>query len=457
MTSSRPIDLTLDNTDAHLTQRSTGGYEVDSPKETKEESDDDSCSICLHRVEDRTVIPNCSHEFCFECLLVWIGQSRRCPLCNQAAGEYVIHNIRSRYDYQKHFLAPLKSASPTRRTEQQAALRNVRERAARRRRERRGNGPHDGMDEADRLERSIQKRKWIYEHDLYAKHVGSNKYTKYRPYPTPFLTNLIISLMKSIDIRSESAVKLLAEFLDMDGGKSVNAEHFAHEVYCYIRSPYKDLFVYDTIVQYDTPAGIQPPSEITRRRRWDHRDDSRSPSPQASGSQGRYSREWASRGGEPEANHMIDPLPRSKRNAPQADSRRQPEYVASSSRLTLDNAALSTGQVAGSSLPSTRPQSLTASPTPRYVTNSESHTHGVVQHHGDRKGKERDQSSPGIPTMPQGEPSVDREVNKSTGTSRPRIRKDLKSSILSHLALTTGESTKEGSSPMNLDGSMIVD
>ncbi|TEB25725.1 hypothetical protein FA13DRAFT_1141172 [Coprinellus micaceus] len=67
---------------------------------------------------------------------------------------------------------PLKSASPTRRTEQQAALRNVRER--------RGNGPHDGMDEADRLERSIQKRKWIYEHDLYAKHVGSNKYTKYR-------------------------------------------------------------------------------------------------------------------------------------------------------------------------------------------------------------------------------------------------------------------------------------
>jgi hypothetical protein len=203
MTSSRPIDLTLDNTDAHLTQRSTGGYEVDSPKETKveieatpeipvagqneeEESDDDSCSICLHRVEDRTVIPNCSHEFCFafwsgsvraesiprdsvKLLIIHSGQSRRCPLCNQAAGEYVIHNIRSRYDYQKHFLAPLKSASPTRRTEQQAALRNVRERAARRRRERRGSGPHDGMDEADRLERSIQKRKWIYEHDLYAK------------------------------------------------------------------------------------------------------------------------------------------------------------------------------------------------------------------------------------------------------------------------------------------------
>ena len=35
--------------------------------------------------------------------------------------------------------------------------------------------------------------------------------------------------MKSLDIRSEPAVRLLAEFLDMDsGGNRVNAEHFAH-------------------------------------------------------------------------------------------------------------------------------------------------------------------------------------------------------------------------------------
>lgn len=39
--------------------------------------------------------------------------------------------------------------------------------------------------------------------------------------------------MKAIDIRSESSVKLLAEFLDMDvpyvqGDRHVNAEHFAH-------------------------------------------------------------------------------------------------------------------------------------------------------------------------------------------------------------------------------------
>ena len=39
--------------------------------------------------------------------------------------------------------------------------------------------------------------------------------------------------MKSIDIRSDSAIKLLAEFLDMDpspaeGRRHANAEHFAH-------------------------------------------------------------------------------------------------------------------------------------------------------------------------------------------------------------------------------------
>ena len=31
------------------------------------------CSICLQDILDRTIIPTCSHEFCFECLLVWSG------------------------------------------------------------------------------------------------------------------------------------------------------------------------------------------------------------------------------------------------------------------------------------------------------------------------------------------------------------------------------------------------
>ncbi|KAF9530723.1 hypothetical protein CPB83DRAFT_762476 [Crepidotus variabilis] len=246
---------------------------------------ENSCSICLQPVENRTVIPTCSHEFCFDCILVWTAQSRRCPLCSQAMGEYLIHSIRSRYDYRKHFLAPLRT-SPTSGSNSNQHLPRTREPTTRRR-----NPPPWGRpnrdrvtEQLDRLERSILKRRRIYQHNLYAKHVASNAFTKYRPYPTPsqfaasqdlvsrttsflrrelqvwegldveFLTTLILSLMKSIDIRSESAVKLISEFLDMDepytpGGRHRNAEHFAHEVYSYVRSPYKDLFVYDDIVQ----------------------------------------------------------------------------------------------------------------------------------------------------------------------------------------------------------------
>ncbi|KAG1848407.1 hypothetical protein C8R48DRAFT_677326 [Suillus tomentosus] len=45
----------------------------------------------------------------------------------------------------------------------------------------------------------------------------------------------IISLVKSIDIQAESAVKLLSEFLDLgtpyiEGQRHPNAEHFAHGV-----------------------------------------------------------------------------------------------------------------------------------------------------------------------------------------------------------------------------------
>ncbi|KAH9475038.1 putative RING finger protein C16G5.03 [Psilocybe cubensis] len=278
--------------------------DINEDDAVEDEEDENNCSICLHSVVDRTVIPKCSHEFCFECLLMWAEQSRRCPLCSQAIGDYLIHSIRSRYDYRKHYLSPLRTSPPPSRPAQatNAVLRTTRQNA-RRRREREWGTRVREHEEFDKLERSILKRRWIYQHDLYAKHVASNSYTKYRPYPTPsqfsnsqelisrttsflrrelqvwegldveFLTNLIISLMKAIDIRSESAVKLISEFLDMDepytpGGRHVNAEHFAHEVYCYVRSPYRDLFVYDTVVQYDLPAGVPPPPDLERSRRW---------------------------------------------------------------------------------------------------------------------------------------------------------------------------------------------
>ncbi|KAJ7242354.1 hypothetical protein B0H12DRAFT_849431 [Mycena haematopus] len=278
------------------------------PEELEEEEDEDRCSICLQEVVDRTVVPVCAHEFCFDCLIVWTEQSRRCPLCSQGTGPFLIHKIRSRYDYQKHYLNPLPTSprplplQPLPRRANRVSRRRPREREW-------GRRDRTESDEADKLERSIAKRRWIYEHHLYAKHVASNAYTRYRPYPTPaqfaaspdliarttmflrrelqvwvnldveFLTSFILSIMKAIDIRSESAVKLLSEFLDLDapyveGGRHVNSEHFAHEIYSYVRSPYKDLFVYDSVVQYEVIPEVFPPVEEPRRR-W--REASRSP------------------------------------------------------------------------------------------------------------------------------------------------------------------------------------
>ncbi|KAH8111569.1 hypothetical protein DFH11DRAFT_1612355 [Phellopilus nigrolimitatus] len=253
------------------------------PNDPEEDLDGDHCSICLQLFVDRTVIPECSHEFCFDCILIWTGQSRRCPLCTRTIGPYLIHHIRSNFDYQKYHLPPLRSSpppiQPLRRFPRSSTTRRPGHWGRRERRER---------DVADELERAIDKRRWIYHNHLYAKHVASNTFTRYRPFPTPaqfsasqdfigratvfirrelrvwvnldveFLTTFILSLMKAIDIRSESAVKLLAEFLDIDipyseGTRLPNAEHFAHEVYSYLRSPYKSLAAYDANVQYDIP------------------------------------------------------------------------------------------------------------------------------------------------------------------------------------------------------------
>jgi hypothetical protein len=89
------------------------------------------------------------------------------------------------------------------------------------------------------------------------------------PFPQ-FLTTYIVSLMKSIDIRSEPAVRLLADFLDERGSTGRDrrgAEQFSHgtsssnalfgvklirdaaEVYSFLRSPYRDLALYDAIAQ----------------------------------------------------------------------------------------------------------------------------------------------------------------------------------------------------------------
>lgn len=119
--------------------------------------------------------------------MFFLDQSRRCPLCAQNVGEYLIHNIRSKYDFQKHFLTPLRT-SPNPQPIQpyivpriQRAGRNSNRperewgRTERRERERQ-------LEAIDATERAVEKRKWIYRHRLYAKVcLGTSRAFRYLP------------------------------------------------------------------------------------------------------------------------------------------------------------------------------------------------------------------------------------------------------------------------------------
>src|ERR1700742_1626286 len=75
--------------------------------------DEEHCIICLQDIVDRTLLPKCGHNYtCFQCICAWITsgseaqKSRRCPLCNEAIGSYIVHNVRGEHDFQRHWLPP---------------------------------------------------------------------------------------------------------------------------------------------------------------------------------------------------------------------------------------------------------------------------------------------------------------------------------------------------------------
>lgn len=77
-----------------------------------------------------------------------------------------MHNIRSKYDYQKHYLAPLRTSPQPQNV---AAVRaDARRRAVRRREVEWGRRRRRELEETDHLERAIEKRKWVYRHNLFA-------------------------------------------------------------------------------------------------------------------------------------------------------------------------------------------------------------------------------------------------------------------------------------------------
>ncbi|WVQ74691.1 hypothetical protein IAR50_004295 [Cryptococcus sp. DSM 104548] len=272
-------------------------------------ADQERCIICLMGLRDRTIIGVCGHEFCFECICIWSNQSRKCPLCSGDMAPFLLHDLDAETPT-KYYLPPLPTKLAHETNTDRLPTRQERVRA----------GEPIVPDEVDL---QVARRRQYYQHGLYVKHMGTNRHSRYRPNPTPrqisedpqlaqraqafirrelriwpaldveYLTTYIVSLLKSIDARSEAIVRLLAEFLDTDEFPR-GAEHFAHEVYSFMRSPFKYLPEYDEVAQYGPipqpppPRGRSPSSKPlsprgrARSRSFDSlssRSYSRSPSP----------------------------------------------------------------------------------------------------------------------------------------------------------------------------------
>ncbi|KAK8125903.1 uncharacterized protein PG998_001662 [Apiospora kogelbergensis] len=269
---------------------------------TSRESDINSasrkcCVICLDAISEPCEVRPCKHtDFDYLCLLSWIQEQPRCPLCKADIQEV-------RYDFGdwvpgaswKTYKVPepkvenyAPSAVPRR---PQPPRRNVPYYTAPWRRRDADLAPPIVEDGA------VLFRRTIYREQLYSLHVGSNRVSQYRDltprlfeqdpslvsrarmwlrrelkvfeylYTPPsnpqgagstttrrrannaeFLLEYVIAILKIVDIQGSQgqAQDMLKEFLGRD-----HAQLLLHELKSFLRSPYTSLEAWDNHVQYD--------------------------------------------------------------------------------------------------------------------------------------------------------------------------------------------------------------
>lgn len=268
-----------------------------------EEFDQDSCLICLGNIQDRTILSACQHSlFCFSCIMQWTAIHQRCPLCNTNIEGYVIHSIRSDDDYIRHRLPEKvkgeeKSCSDLLSiAASQAQRRSFRPHPYRTR-------PHyeNYQQEASaRWEKQLSIRRRIYRQSLYCKHMGTNRSSRLAAPASPsviantpslqqillhfirrellaypmtnldvdFLATYSINVFRSLHVKSNESINLLADFLGIEG-----AQHFCHEIYTFLRfisagsgaHPDK-IAAFDAWATYDWPEERVSERLLARRK-----------------------------------------------------------------------------------------------------------------------------------------------------------------------------------------------
>ncbi|OTA65970.1 hypothetical protein K449DRAFT_391943 [Hypoxylon sp. EC38] len=266
--------------------------EVDSPNET-------CCVICLDSITEVCEARPCSHRnFDYLCLLSWLEQQTKCPLCKSNVDEvwYDFENNRPEAK-SRVYLVPRPKESSQQHAQPQAQSRRPRNAFQRPNRRRFEEAPPRPVT----IDEAILRRQHVYRNQLYSLHVGSNHRSGFRDLtpevfesdpemvsrartwlrrelqvfeflrtpPTAqssddtmtrrrannaeFLLEYVIAILKTVDIQGSQgqAEEMLKDFLGRD-----NTKLLLHELKNFLRSPWS-LEVWDRKVQYPTPRKRQ--------------------------------------------------------------------------------------------------------------------------------------------------------------------------------------------------------
>ncbi|CAD6890847.1 unnamed protein product [Tilletia laevis] len=295
-------------------------------KEEEEDLDAQSATLCIicltDRALDQTLLPACSHsQYCFLCIVGWATLPRpshasssssvpSCPLCKTPIGPYVLHHLRAKDDaklWRRRGRGRRTPSSQQQRHEEDPDDSLERTLAFRRRLYTHLSGSGRGDSTAPTVGVSnwspavLQSRALAFlrrelllfphlhaldseppqQHDVQP---GRRRETSSKTPSLSFVTTYIFSLLQTLDLRSETMTRLLAEFLCPQGSStsasaptsiSTVAELFAHELASWLRSPYRRLEHWDRSewLQYDF-SGVatssrnqpQPPNHASIRK-----------------------------------------------------------------------------------------------------------------------------------------------------------------------------------------------
>ncbi|KAK7950945.1 uncharacterized protein PG986_006673 [Apiospora aurea] len=268
---------------------------------TRQDGDTDSsggkcCVICLDNISEPCEAQPCKHsDFDYLCLLSWIQEQPKCPLCKAGIREvrYDFDDLARQTSWKTYKVPEPKADKVVTSVPQRPRppRRNVPYYTAPRRHQDVDLTPNVAEDEA------VLLRREVYRDQLYSLHVGSNRVSQYRdltpqlfeqdptlvsrarmwlrrelkvfeflhtPLSNPqgaddtttrrrannaeFLLEYIVAILKTVDIQGSQgqAQDMLQEFLGRD-----HARLLLHELRSFLRSPFTSLGAWDSHVQYD--------------------------------------------------------------------------------------------------------------------------------------------------------------------------------------------------------------